>query len=204
MRFDHKDGGEYVATRSSRVLLLVLIILFPLIASNKVGAADNKYSRSIENYTVPDVVLINQNGEKVHFKEYIETDKPVVLDFIYGTCTTICPVLSAGFVNLQRKLGDDASKARLVSISIDPEHDTPQVMHDYLKRFRAKPGWDFLTGSRKDIDQVMKAFDAYIQNKMSHYQLMLIRSPRDGKWTRIMGLTSGAVLLKEYRQAVEK
>jgi len=193
-----------VTTRSSRILLWVLVLFVSLVVTGQVGAAGKEYSRSIENYTVPDVVLINQNGEKIHFKSYIETDQPVVLDFIYGTCTTICPVLSAGFSNLQKKLGDDASKARLVSITIDPEHDTPQVMYDYLKRFRAKPGWDFLTGSRKDIDLVMKAFDAYIQNKMSHYQLMLIRSPRDGKWTRILGLTSSANLLKEYQQASKK
>ena len=167
-------------------------------------AADRKYKRSIENYTVPDVVLVNQHGKKVHFKSYIETDRPVILDFIYGTCTTICPVLSAGFTNLQRKLGPDAPKARLVSITIDPEHDTPHVMLEYLKRYRAGPGWDFLTGSRADIDRVMRAFNAYIPNKMSHYQLMLVRSPRDGKWTRIMELVSSADIFEEYRLAGKK
>jgi protein SCO1 len=181
-----------------------LAVLAVLSLARTSGAADKKYPRSIESYTVPDVILVNQDGKKVPFKSYIETDQPVVLDFIYATCTTICPVLSASFLNLQNKLGPDAPKARLVSITIDPEHDTPKIMKEYLKRYRAKPGWDFLTGSRADIDRVMKAFNAYIPDKMSHYQLTLIRSPRDGKWIRIKELISGADLLDEYKQAGKK
>ena len=181
-----------------------LALLAVLSHAGTSGAADKKYPRSIESYTVPDVILVNQDGKKVPFKNYIETDQPVVLDFIYATCTTICPVLSASFVNLQNKLGPDAPKARLVSITIDPEHDSPKIMKEYLKRYRAKPGWDFLTGSRADIDRVMKAFNAYIPDKMSHYQLTLIRPPRDGKWIRIKELISGADLLEEYRLAGRK
>ena len=89
---------------------------------------------------------MNQDGAKIRLKSLIESDKPVVLDFIYATCTTICPVLSAGFTSIQAKLGPDTRKMQLISISIDPEHDTPKIMKEYLKPFRAKPGWDFLTG----------------------------------------------------------
>lgn len=184
-----------------QVLLYVLTIVVMLFMVNQAESAERKYPRSIENYTVPDVVLVNQDGQKVHFKSFIETDQPVILDFIYATCTTICPVLSAGFTNMQKKLGPDSRNVRLVSITIDPEHDTPKIMKEYLKRFRAKPGWDFLTGSRADIDRVMRSFDAYIPDKMSHYQLTLIRSPKTGKWTRIKELISSADLLEEYRQA---
>lgn len=190
--------------KKSWEILLILAVITVMFIGDAASAADKKYLRSIENYSVPDLILVNQDGQKISFKSYIETDQPVVLDFIYATCTTICPVLSASFLNLQNKLGPDASKARLVSITIDPEHDTPKVMKEYLKRYRAKPGWDFLTGSRADIDQVMRAFNAYIPDKMSHYQLTLIRSPRDGKWVRIKELISGAELLDEYRLAEKK
>jgi protein SCO1/2 len=134
----------------------------------------------------------------------MQSDQPVVVDFIFGTCTTICPVLSAAYVNLQQKLGPDSQKVKLVSISIDPENDSPKVMKEYLKRYRAKPGWDFLTGSRADIDSVMYAFNAYIPNKMSHYPLTLIRSPSDGKWTRIFGLMSSSEFLGEYKKLATK
>ncbi len=182
-------------------LFLFLIPMAAFLSVQPVSAAERKYKRSIERYNTPDVVLVNQEGTKVRFKNYIETDKPVVLDFIYGTCTTICPVLSAGYNSLQKRLGPDVNTVRLVSITIDPENDTPKVLKEYLAKYRAKPGWDFLTGSRADIDRVMRAFDAYIPDKMSHYQLTLIRSPRDGKWTRIKELVSGADLLAECREA---
>lgn len=108
------------------------------------------------------MTLVNQEGKSVRLKSLLESGKPVVVDFIFGTCTTISPVLSACFSNLQSKLGDDSQKVHLVSISIDPENDTPKVMREYLTRYRANPGWDFLTGSREDIDTVMKSFNAYI------------------------------------------
>ena len=109
------------------------------------------------------------------------SNKPVIMDFIFGTCTTICPILSTSFVNLQNKLGAASQSVHLVSITIDPENDSPRVMKEYLTRYRAKPGWDFLTGSRSDIDKVMTAFNAYIPNKMSHMPLTLIHSPGDGQ-----------------------
>jgi protein SCO1 len=181
---------------SSAIRVTFILLLF----AGQAVSADIKYKRTVENYTVPDVVLVNQNGAKVHLKEYLQADKPVVIDFIYGTCTTICPVLSAGFTNLQRKLGADSQKIKLVSITIDPENDTPKVMNEYLKRYRAKPGWDFLTGSRRDINTVMTAFDAYIPDKMSHFPLTLIRSPGDGKWVRIFGLMSGTEFMGECQK----
>jgi protein SCO1/2 len=163
-----------------------------------------KYKRTVEKYTIPDLTLINQDGKKVRLISLLNGDQPVVVNFIYGTCTTICPVLSAGFINLQNKLAAEGQKAKLVSITIDPENDSPKVLKDYLKRYRAKPGWDFLTGSRADIDLVMKAFNAYIPDKMSHYPLNMIRSPKDGTWVRLFGIMSSRELMEEYQGVVGK
>lgn len=185
----------------NRLTTLTLLLFAALLLIVTPSSAEVlKYKRTIENYTMPDVTLVNQDGKRVKFKNLINSDKPVVVDFIYGTCTTICPVLSAGYVNLQRKLGQNSGNVHLVSISIDPENDTPKVMKEYLKRYRAQPGWDFLTGSRSDIDKVMHAFDAYISNKMYHYPLSLIRDPKDGKWVRIFGLTSTSEFMNEYKK----
>ncbi|NVN97824.1 MAG: SCO family protein [Geobacteraceae bacterium] len=183
-------------------LTSIFLFLFAsvVLVSSPSRAEELKYKRTIENYTMPDVTLVNQNGARVKLRSLITSDKPVVVDFIYGTCTTICPVLSAGFVNLQQKLGPKSSNVQLISISIDPENDTPKVMKEYLQRYRAKAGWDFLTGSRENIDKVMRAFNAYIPNKMSHYPLTLIRNPQDGKWVRIFGLTSSSEFLNEYKK----
>jgi len=170
------------------------------LAPGLVAQAPPPIKRTIETYTVPDITLVNQDGTRVKLKALLETKDPIIVDFIFGTCTTICPVLSAGYANLQMKLPNQASKARLVSISIDPENDTPKVMRDYLKRYRAKPGWDFLTGKREDIDKVMHAFNAYIPNKMLHYPLTLIRDPKTGQWVRLFGLMSSSEFLEECKK----
>jgi protein SCO1 len=175
----------------------LLMMMLPCLSSIAHGES-KKYKRSVERYTMPDVTLVNQDGKKIRLKSMLETDQPVVVDFIYGTCTTICPVLSAGYINLQRKLEPGGKPPRLVSITIDPEYDTPKVMKEYLKRYRAKPGWDFLTGTRQDIDKVMRAFNAYIPDKMSHYPLNLIRSPKDGSWVRLFGIMSSSEFMEEY------
>ncbi|MEW5746290.1 MAG: SCO family protein [Nitrospirota bacterium] len=187
-----------------RSLVLSTVALLALSASVEAADAPQRYKRTTERYAVPDVTLVNQDGKKVRLAALLNADKPVMLDFIYGTCTTICPVLSAGYSSLQRKLGPDASKVQLVSVSIDPEYDTPEVMREYLKRYRAKPGWDFLTGSRENIDKVMRAFDAYVPNKMAHYPLTLLKFPGENAWVRIYGLIGTAELMEEYRKGIKQ
>ena len=184
---------------------LFAIAIAGLIAfGGRAEAAGPGYKRSVVRYAVPDVVLVNQDGAKVRLKSLIESGKPVILDFIYGTCTTICPVLSAGYTSLQGKLGQDTRQMQLISISIDPEHDTPKIMKGYLKQYRAKPGWDFLTGSREDIDRVMRAFDSYVSDKMYHKQVTFIRAQGAGEWVRIDGLLGSSDLMNEIGKAGKK
>ncbi|MDD2898594.1 MAG: SCO family protein [Desulfuromonadaceae bacterium] len=193
-----------ITSLQQRLSVFLLVLVVGIFSVAPVHAENSRYKRSVEKYTIPNVVLINQDGKKVRLQELLKGTTPVVVAFIYGTCTTICPVLSAGFVNLQGKLGATGQAARLVSITIDPEHDTPKVMKEYLKRYRAKPGWDFLTGSRTDIDSVMKSFNAYIPDKMSHYPLNLILSPKDGSWVRLFGIMSSQEFLSEYLSVAGK
>jgi protein SCO1/2 len=181
--------------------MLFAVVSMLILPGNYACAETLRYKRTVASYKVPDVTLVDQNGKKVRFKSLVESDRPVVIDFIFGTCTTICPVLSAGYVGLQNRLGADSTRVRLVSISIDPENDTPKVMKEYLKRYNARTGWDFLTGSRQDIDTVMRAFNAYIPNKMSHFPLNLIRMPSDGTWVRLFGLMGSSEFLSECQQA---
>jgi protein SCO1/2 len=184
---------------------LFAIVIAGLIAiGGSAAAAAPGYKRSVVRYAVPDVVLMNQDGARIRLRSLTESGKPVVLDFIYGTCTTICPVLSAGYTSLQGKLGPDTRKMQLISISIDPEHDTPKVMKGYLKQYRAKPGWDFLTGSRDDIDRVMRAFDSYVSDKMYHKQVTFIRAQGPGEWVRIDGLLGSSDLMNEIGKEGKK
>lgn len=197
-------GCRKAISFSARAFLLLTLTMSVVLPATTARAESKKYKKTVERYSIPDVVLINQDGKKVRLSSLLNSEQPVVVDFIYGTCTTICPVLSAGFVNLQNKLGPAGQNVRLISITIDPENDSPKVLKEYLKRYRAKPGWDFLTGSRSDIDAVMKAFNAYIPDKMSHYPLNLIRSPKDGSWVRLFGIMSSREFLEEFQKVAGK
>ena len=174
---------------------VLLSILAPVCIGLRAEASDKKNQKSIESYVVPDVVLTDQDGMKVNLKNLLQTSKTVLLDFIYSSCTTTCPVLSADYVSVQRIIAPDTLKVQLISISIDPERDTPQVMKGYLKRYGAKPGWVFLTGSIEEIGLVMKAFRL---KEMSYNYFTLIRTFPNDKWTKINGHFNAKEIQAEY------
>ena len=183
-------------TRFSRVVCLVCCA-GPLFAE----AEEPRLRRSVETCRLADVVLLNQDGQKVRLKSLLESGDPIVLNFMYGTCTTICPTLSAGYATLQARLGANPRKVHLISITIDPAHDTPAVMKEYLRRFRAKPGWDYLTGTRADIDQAMHGLNTFIPDLSSMVPITMIRPARSERWIRIFGLMSSSELVEECRKA---
>jgi protein SCO1/2 len=102
----------------------------------------------------PDFTLIDQDEHPVQLSSL--RGKVVVLDFIYTHCPGPCPILSSKFAHLQRKLGDRlGTEVVLLSITIDPQHDTPAVLKEYARRYRADTsGWKFLTGSSPAIINV--------------------------------------------------
>jgi len=182
--------------RSAVPLLAVVALAW---AAPAWGADGAKYRRTVVRYELPDVMLVNQDGARVRLPDVLTADKPVLLNFFFSTCTTICPVLSAGVSALLKTLGPQAGEVRVVSIAIDPDHDTPDVLRGYRKRFGAGPEWELLTGSREDIDRVLKAFDAYSPDKVAHRPLNFLRPPGGNSWVRIDGLISTADLMAEYR-----
>ena len=185
------------ANPAAVILAIVLLFFF---AALPPAQGKMYYKRTVEKYTVPDVTLLNQEGKEVHLKSFLDSEKPVVLDFIYGTCTTICPILSVGYAHFQKKLGPEADSVQLVSISIDPDNDTPELMRAYLQRYGAQPGWDILTGKRENIIAVLTEFDAYVTNKMNHFPLTILHAPGSDTWIRLDGLLSASDIMKEYKK----
>jgi protein SCO1/2 len=124
----------------------------------------------------------------------------VLLQFIFTTCSTICPVLSGVFAAVQGQCGSELAPVHLLSISIDPEYDTPERLQGYARQFKAGQHWRFLTGKRADLVAVQKAFDAYRGNKMRHEPTTYLRASPDAPWVRLDGLMSAAELLAECRR----
>ena len=120
-------------------------------------------------YTVPDVKLVDADGAAVPLRSQLANqDKPVILNFIFTSCGAICPVMSATFAQVQAALGPERDAVRMVSISIDPEQDTPAALKTYAGKFGARPQWQMLTGSLDDSIAVQRAFDVYRGDKMGH------------------------------------
>jgi protein SCO1/2 len=154
-------------------------------------------NRSTASYAIPDVRLVRQDGTLVNFGEELNDGRPVVLSFIYTSCTSVCPLISHTLSQLQSKLGDNAGRVHLVSISIDPEQDDPARLREYAKTFHAGPGWQHYTGTLAASQTVQRAFDVYRGNKMDHMPATLIRQAPGAQWTRIEGFATADQLLAE-------
>ena len=157
------------------------------------------YARTLADYPLPEVTLVRMDGSRIALEEALDHDGPLLLQFIFTTCPGVCPILSASFLGLQKRLGKDLSKVRMISISIDPEHDTPRRIQEYAARFRAGSQWRFFTGRREDVVAVQKAFDAYRGNKMRHEPTTFLRGARSDRWLRLDGFPTAAQLADEVR-----
>ncbi|MET0621805.1 MAG: SCO family protein [Pyrinomonadaceae bacterium] len=146
--------------------------------------------------TIPDVELLDQDGRKVRFYTELVKGKTVAVNFIFTTCTTICPPLGATFARLQRELGARAgNEVQLVSISVDPATDTPERLKAWGAKFKAAAGWTLLTGPKPQVDELLRALGAATGSPADHTPTVLIGNDAAGQWTRAYGLASPAVLV---------
>jgi len=166
-------------------------------AAHRAAMNKPRYTVKDAEYDVPDVELLDESGAQVSLRAFLASERPVALNFIFTTCTTICPVMTVTFAQMQRELGDAADKVQLVSVSIDPEYDRPDVLKAYAEQFHAGANWTFLTGDSNDIAQVLRSFDSYTGSKMNHQPLTLLKKPGSPSWVRIDGLANGESLAQE-------
>lgn len=151
-------------------------------------------------YQVPPVTLIDMNGRAVKLAEVLSFKGPVFLQFIFTTCGTVCPVMTATLEAVQKRLGREAKNVRMVGISIDPEEDTPERLRAYAKEFNAGPQWLFLTGTEAASVEAQKAFDVYRGNKMRHLPVTFLRPAGTQAWLRLEGLPGASEVMDVYRK----
>jgi protein SCO1/2 len=151
------------------------------------------------DYRVPGVDLVRDDGRRVAFASELAADRLVMLNFVFTTCTAICPVTSQIFAETQGRLAPLANRLQMLSVSIDPEQDTPAKLREYARRFGAGPQWRHYTGSPDASIVVQKAFDAWRGDKMNHQPLTLLRAPGTTHWVRLEGFVSPTQLAAEAR-----
>lgn len=134
---------------------------------------------------IPDVTLVNQHGIPVKLYSDLVSKGVVIVNFVFTTCTTICPPMGATFGRLEKLLQERGQTGvRLISISVDPEADTPAKLLAWSRQFHAGPNWTLLTGAKADIAKALRAFGAYTPDKLSHSSVALIGNGARGEWIR--------------------
>jgi len=113
----------------------------------------------------PDIALTNQDGQP--FALAAQHGKVAVVTFIYTSCTDTCPLLTAKMVGMQKKLGRDfGRRVQFISITVDPERDTAEVLHQYGEAQGANfAGWSFLTGSPAQIQDVARRYGIFVKKQ---------------------------------------
>lgn len=136
--------------------IVSLVALLTIAGCNREAKGD--YPAANDNNCLPNVSLIDQNGTTVSLASL--KGKPVLIDFIYTSCASTCPMLTAKMAAIAHELGPAlGADVRIVSITLDPEHDTPAELAKYAKSHDADDnGWIFLTGPPAKIDQVLTLF----------------------------------------------
>ena len=184
---------------------IAIFVLFILCGSSmaqepsqpsKQTPSTNAQPPAAKNYFT-DVLLVNQNGEKMRFYSDLLQGKVVVINSFFATCTGSCLPLNRNLEKLQKALGEHMGKeVYFVSISVDPTVDTPTSLKAYAKKLNAGPGWFFLTGDKENVDFALKKIGQFVDDKNDHLNIFIIGNERTGLWKKAFGLARDDELMK--------
>ena len=161
-------------------------------------AAEPVAGAALVDIEIPDTPLVDQSGREVHFATDLVDGKVVAMNFVFTTCTTICPPMGANFGQLQKLLGDRAGRdVHLVSVSIDPTIDTPERLAAWGQTFGAGPAWTLVTGDKPLVDGLLRKLGVFVGDKQYHSPIVLLGNAESGQWLRTNGLTPAPQLLEQ-------
>lgn len=152
-----------------------------------------------------DIVLTDQTGKRVRLFEDLVKGRVVVLNFMFVTCTGSCPRNTGNLVEVQRLLNGGV---QFVSISLDAENDTPEVLAEYARAHGVGPGWSFLTGDKDEIDALRKSLGFYDPDpvvdadRTQHAGTVLYGNERIGRWSHMPALLSPEFIAAGVRRVM--
>jgi protein SCO1 len=192
------------------ITLVVVLALFGLLIINPRGGSTSPLSTqshqqssapktdqsALQNYFT-DVVLTNQNGEKMRLYSDLLKGRVVVIHSFFSTCQGSCLPLIRNMRSVQTALGDKVgSEVYLISISVDPTMDTPERLKKFARDNGAKPGWLFLSGDKTNVEFALKKLGQFVDQKENHLNIFIIGNERTGLWKKAFGLAKSDELIK--------
>ncbi len=170
--------------------------------ANPAGASDS--TGSTRKMVIPDVEVLDQNGNQLRFYSDLIKGKTVVINFIFTNCTTICPPLAATFARVQKEMGDKVGRdVHFISISVDPLTDTPERLKAWGAKFKAGPGWTFVTGDKQEISKLLSALGASVARREDHSPAVIVGNDLKGVWTRTYGLAKTTQMVELIQNVME-
>ena len=129
--------------------------------------------------------VVDQNGRQLKFYDDLIKNKIVVVMFIYTSCTDICPITTMRMTQIEDELGDAVGRdIFIISMTVDPEHDTPEKLKAYSKAFGTGPGWTFVTGKPEDIRAINSRLGERSKVLSDHRNEIVLGNDATGEWQR--------------------
>ena len=151
-----------------------------------------------------DVELVDQNGVRHHLYSDLLQGKVVVINAMFTSCANSCPAMAARLAKMQRFLGDRLGKdVHILSISVDPENDTPERLHTFAETFGARPGWYLLSGEKENVALALKKLGQYVDEPDTHQSVMIMGNEPTGLWKKAMGLAPAEELIQVLESVLE-
>ncbi len=198
----HGFVAWFTSYRKAHIVLAILAFGGSLSVAAQTGnptkpASFQSASESPAHKYFTDVVLLNQNGERMRFYSDLLQNKVVIIDSFFATCQGSCLPMNRNLEKLQEALGDHVGKdVFIISISVDPGVDTPASLKEYAKKLHARPGWYFLTGDKQNVDFALNKLGQYVNDKQDHLNIFIIGNERTGLWKKAFGLARSDELVK--------
>src|SRR5262247_4098865 len=137
-----------------------------------------------ENY-FPNLSVVTHEGKTVRFYDDLIKGKMVIVSFIYTSCPDICPLSTARMAQVEEKLGNRVGRdIFIVSMTVDPENDTPDRLKEYAKAFGSGPGWSFVTGKPEDVRAINYKLGERSKNLSDHRNEIVLGNDKTGEWAR--------------------
>jgi protein SCO1/2 len=149
---------------------------------------------------LPAVNLVSMQGDSIALERALAAPVPLVLNFIFTTCSSSCSMQTAQLVQVRRQWLAQGQGLQLVSITIDPDNDTPQQLQRFAGGFGIREGWAFYTGRFDDLLAVQRHFDVYRGSKAAHPPVLLMRRSAAAPWLRLEGFADNASVIAQLRE----
>jgi protein SCO1/2 len=146
--------------------------------------------------SVPDVQVVTQSGDRLHFTSELIKGRTAIVTSFFTTCTSMCPITQESLARVAKLLGARLGKeVIIVSLSVDPEKDTPERMKAWAEKFHIGPGWVLASGSKGDMQTLLKSLGLFVDLPQRHQSLLMVGGASSG-WVRVSSWTPAEKLAK--------